>query len=139
MIKIPKLGWVKYRHSRVVEGRIKNVTISRKSGQYRLSIQTEREVEEVIHESKTAVGIDLGVVNFATLSDGVVIAAKNSFKSLSGKLAKAQRKLKAKASDSKSSYEDCACEEGFFTSNIKYNQQKPRHDCDGGFKNLQHE
>ena len=33
-IKIPKLGWVRYRHSRVVEGKIKNVTISRTSGQY---------------------------------------------------------------------------------------------------------
>ena len=96
VIKIPKLGWVKYRHSRVVEGKIKNVTITRASGQYMLSIQTEREVEEVIHESKTAVGIDLGVVNFATLSDGVVIAPKNSFKSLSEKLAKAQRQLKTK-------------------------------------------
>jgi len=96
VIKIPKLGWVKYRHSRVVEGKIKNVTISRTSGQYMLSIQTEREVEEVIHESKTAVGIDLGVVNFATLSDGVVIAPKNSFKALSETLAKAQRKLKTK-------------------------------------------
>ena len=96
VIKIPKLGWVKYRHSRVVEGTIKNVTISRTSGQYMLSIQTEREVEEVIHESKTAVGIDLGVVNFATLSNGMVIAPKNSFKNLSEKLAKTQRKLKTK-------------------------------------------
>jgi len=34
VIKIPKLGWVKYRHSRLVEGKIKNVTISRTSGQY---------------------------------------------------------------------------------------------------------
>lgn len=91
VIKIPKLGWVKYRHSRAVKGKIKNVTISRKSGEYILSIQTEREVAEVVHESKTAVGIDLGVVNFATLSDGVVIAPKNSFKALSEKLAKTQR------------------------------------------------
>lgn len=96
VIKIPKLGWVKYRHSRAVKGKIKNVTISRKSGEYILSIQTEREVAEVVHESKTAVGIDLGVVNFATLSDGVVIAPKNSFKALSEKLAKKQRQLKTK-------------------------------------------
>jgi putative transposase len=96
VIKIPKLGWVKYRCSRQVEGKIKNVTISRQSGQYILSIQTEREVKEAIHQSKTAVGIDLGVVNFATLSDGMVIAPKNSFKTLSEKLAKAQRRLKTK-------------------------------------------
>jgi putative transposase len=96
VIKIPKLGWVKYRNSRDVLGKIKNVTISRKDGQYMLSIQTERDVETPSHPSSTAVGIDLGIVSFATLSDGVVVAPKNSFKVLSDKLAKAQRKLKSK-------------------------------------------
>ena len=96
VIKIPKLGWVKYRNSRDVLGKIKNVTISRKHGQYRLSIQTERDIENPSHPSSTAVGIDLGVVHFATLSDGMVIKPKNSFKVLSEKLAKAQRKLKSK-------------------------------------------
>jgi putative transposase len=96
VIKIPKLGWVKYRNSRDVLGKIKNVTISRKHDLYMLSIQTERDVEPPSHPSSTAVGIDLGVVNFASLSDGVVIAPKHSFKVLSDKLAKAQRKLKSK-------------------------------------------
>ena len=96
VIKIPKLGWVKYRNSREVEGQIKNVTISRKHGQYMLSIQTERDDETPSHPSSTAVGIDLGIVHFATLSDGMVVAPKNSFKVLSDKLAKAQRKLKSK-------------------------------------------
>ena len=45
VIKIPKLGWVKYRNSRDVLGKIKNVTISRKREKYMLSIQTERDVE----------------------------------------------------------------------------------------------
>ena len=96
VIKIPKLGWVKYRNSRDVLGKIKNVTISRKHDLYMLSIQTERDVEPPSHPSSTAVGIDLGVVHFASLSDGVVIAPKHSFKVLSDKLAKAQRKLKSK-------------------------------------------
>jgi len=96
VIKIPKLGWVKYRNSRDVLGKIKNVTISRKHGQYMLSIQTERDLENPSHPCSSAVGIDLGVVNFATLSDGMVIAPKNGFKVLSDKLAKAQRKLKSK-------------------------------------------
>jgi len=147
VIKIPKLGWVKYRCSRKVEGQIKNVTISRKNDLYMLSIQTEREVEAPVHISKTAVGIDLGVVNFATLSDGVVIAPKNSFRVLAEKLAKAQRGLKAKVKFSnnwqkqkvriqKIHRQIAYVRQNFLhqTSNIKYNQQKPRHDCDGGFK-----
>jgi putative transposase len=46
--------------------------------------------------SKTAVGIDMGIVHFATLSTGEQIASINSFKQLSETLAKAQRKLKHK-------------------------------------------
>lgn len=96
VIKLPKLGWVKYRNSRSVLGKIKNVTISRKAGNYTLSIQTEREVQDQLHPSSTAIGIDMGVAQFATLSNGVVIAPKNSFKQLSQKLAVAQRRLKHK-------------------------------------------
>lgn len=96
VIKLPKLGWVKYRKSRSVLGKIKNVTISRKAGRYTLAIQTEREVQEQLHPSVTAVGIDMGVAQFATLSNGFVVAPKNSFKQLSEKLAKEQRKLKNK-------------------------------------------
>jgi putative transposase len=96
VIKLPKLGWVKYRNSRQVEGIIKNVTISRKSGKFTLSIQTEHEVKQPYHPADTAVGIDMGVVQFVTLSDGIVIAPKNSFKQLSQKLAVAQRRLKHK-------------------------------------------
>ncbi len=96
VIKLPKLGWVKYRNSRKVEGTIKNVTISRKSGHFSVSIQTERDVQDPIHPADTAVGLDLGVAKFATLSDGRVIAPKNSFKQLSQKLAREQRKLKNK-------------------------------------------
>ena len=49
VIKIPKLGWVKYRNSRDVLGKIKNVTISRACGQYMLSIQTERDLATPSH------------------------------------------------------------------------------------------
>ena len=111
VIKLPKLGWVKYRKSRSVLGRIKNVTISRKSGHYTLAIQTEREVKEHLHPSSTAVGIDMGVAQFATLSNGIVITPKNSFKQLSEKLAKEQRKLKNKVK---------------FSANWQYQQTKVR-------------
>lgn len=87
---------MKYRNSREVEGQVKNVTITRQHGQYRLPIQTERDVETPSHPSSMAVSIDLGIVNFASLSGGMVVAPKHSFKVLSDKLAKAHRKLKSK-------------------------------------------
>ena len=93
VIQLPKLGWVKYRNSRPVAGDIKNVTVSRKAGHYTVSIQTEREVDVPVHSATSSVGIDMGIVRFATLSDGSFIEPKNSFKRQAEQLANAQRKL----------------------------------------------
>jgi len=92
---LPKLGWLRYRNSREVLGTPKNVTISQSNGKWFASIQTEREVEIPLHQG-TAVGIDLGVVRFATLSDGAVFAPLNSFKRHEQALAKAQRAMSRK-------------------------------------------
>ena len=100
VIKLPKIGWVKYKKSQEIQGVIKNVTISRKGGKYFVSIQTEREVQKPYHPATTAVGIDMGITNFATLSDGTVIAPKNSYHNLKRSLAKEQWKLKNKVKSS---------------------------------------
>ena len=76
---LPKLGWLRYRNSRQVLGRVKNVTVSRSCGKWFVSIQTERELEQPLPRGG-AVGIDLSVVRFATLSDGTFYAPLNSFK-----------------------------------------------------------
>lgn len=70
VIKLPKLGWVKYRKSRLIKGVIKNVTISRHGGHYWLSIQTEREIEKPVHPATGEIGLDLGVKRLYTLSNG---------------------------------------------------------------------
>lgn len=95
-IFLPKLGWMQYRNSRAVLGEIKNVTVSLVCGQWAVSIQTEREVSDAIHPSTTAVGIDMGIAQFATLSDGDVFAAVNSFKHKQNRLARYQRALSRK-------------------------------------------
>ena len=82
VIKLPKLGRVKYRCSRKIEGEIKNVTISQYSGKYTVSIQTQRKVDQPYHESTSAVGVDMGIAYFATLSTGEHIVGTNSFKQL---------------------------------------------------------
>lgn len=76
---LPKLGWVRYRNSRQVLGRVKNVTVSLSCGKSFVSLQTERELEQPLPRGG-AVGIDLGVVRFATLSNGTFYAPLNSFK-----------------------------------------------------------
>ncbi|AQR65003.1 cytosine methyltransferase [Aquaspirillum sp. LM1] len=94
-IFLPKLGWLRYRNSREVLGVVKNVTVSQSCGKWSMSIQTEREVEQPIPNGG-AVGIDLGVVRFATLSDGAFYAPLNSFKWHETALRKAQQAMSRK-------------------------------------------
>ena len=95
-IYLPKIGWFRFRKSREFEGTIKNVTVSKTLRKWYVSIQTESEVCEPVHPSKTVVGIDLGVVRFATISDGTIIEPINIFRKLEPKLASEQRKLARK-------------------------------------------
>ena len=93
---LPKVGWVKYFSSRKIKGKIKNATVSKKGGHWFVSIQTELEVAKPIHPSTSMVAIDLGVKKFATLSNGRVYAAKNSFKKRQDRLAQLQQRLAKK-------------------------------------------
>ncbi|MCC6981228.1 MAG: transposase, partial [Candidatus Melainabacteria bacterium] len=99
-IYLPKIGWVKFRKSREIEGTIKNVTVSRTAGKWFVSIQVEREIEEPKHPSVSVIGIDLGVALFATLSDGQAFMPVDSFKVCQKKLAKQQRSLARKVKGS---------------------------------------
>ena len=90
-IKLPKLGLVRFANSREVKGRIINATIRRNpSGKYFVSIGTETEVSE-FPKTNSAIGIDVGLKDFAILSDGTTYSNPKFFRRLEEKLAKAQR------------------------------------------------
>ncbi len=91
-IFLPKLGWLRYRNSRTVLGTLKNVTVRLTCGKWFVSIQTEREDEQRTPHGG-AVGIDVGVVRFATLSDGTFYAPLNSFKRHVAALRRAQQAM----------------------------------------------
>jgi putative transposase len=99
-IYLPKIGWIRYRNSRKVLGELRNVTVSFKSGKWFVSIQTRREVEKPIPKGG-AVGIDMGIARFATLSDGTFYAPINSFKRHQIALRKAQQAMSRKVKFSK--------------------------------------
>lgn len=108
-IRLPKLGWVRYRKSRAVEGVIKNITVSCVAGKWYASIQTEREVEQLVHPSTSIVGLDAGVTLFATLSDGTMFEPVHAFRKNAAKLAK---------------YQCCLSRKTKFSSNWKKQKQK---------------
>jgi putative transposase len=90
-IKLPKLGLVRFAKSREVEGRILNAIIRRNpSGKYFISLGTEIEVAE-LPKTNSVVGVDVGLKDFAILSDGTIYSNPKFFRKLEDKVAKAQR------------------------------------------------
>jgi putative transposase len=94
-VYLPKIGWVRYRNSRLVFGTIKNMTVSQTNSKWFVSIQTEYTIEQP-KLTGGEVGIDLGIVRFATLSNGQYIEPLNQFSRLSSQLKKAQQSLSRK-------------------------------------------
>jgi putative transposase len=94
-IKLPKLGWLRYRNSREVLGAVRNVTVSNRNGKWFVSIQTEREVEQPVAQGED-VGIDMGVTRLATFSDGTVVPSLGLYKRYAPDLRKAQQALSRK-------------------------------------------
>jgi putative transposase len=77
-IKLPKLGWIRYRHSREVLGEIENVTVSQANGKWYVSIQTEREVDQPIPAASSAIGIAMGVARIANVRRDFLHQATNT-------------------------------------------------------------
>jgi putative transposase len=100
-IFLPKLGWIRYRNSRDILGKARNITVGCSAGRWYASIQTERQVEPALPRATTAIGIDLGVARFATLSDGTHIAPLNSFRKHEIRLRRYQRSISRKVKFSK--------------------------------------
>ena len=95
-IFLPKLGWIRYRNSRDVLGEVKNVTVRQSCGKWFVSIQTGREVVHPLPTATTAIGIDVGIARFATMSDASFLEPLNSFKKHQQRLAKYQRRMSRK-------------------------------------------
>lgn len=96
-IKLPKVGWVRVKAHRQIEGVIKSATISTTpKGVYYVSILCETEIAP-LPKTNSSIGIDLGLSDFAILSTGEKIGNEHFLKQLSEKLAKEQKILSRRA------------------------------------------
>lgn len=96
---LPKIGWVRFRASRALppDAKIAQATVLRDGDHWFVSIQSKYLVPDSLLDLHDPVGIDMGVVNFATLSDGSdPIEPLNAHKKIEKKLARAQRRLARK-------------------------------------------
>lgn len=97
-IKLPKLGFIKSKISKQINGRILNATISQNpSGKYFVSVCcTDVNIPQYPSIS-SVIGLDLGIKEFATTSNGDSITNPKYLKKSEKKLAKLQRELSRKS------------------------------------------
>ena len=119
IIKLPKLGQVKFAKSRELNGRILNAIIRKNpSGKFFVSILCEEEVPE-LPETSLEIGIDLGITDFAILSNGQKIDNNRFTSKMEKTLKREQRKLSRRALNAKK-----AGKELFEAKNYQKQKQK---------------
>ncbi|MCI2257303.1 transposase, partial [Domibacillus sp. PGB-M46] len=98
-----KLGWIRFSKSRNIEGDIKRVTVRRSStGRYSISVICEMPYSPYKPSTNDAVGIDVGLKEFAVLSNGQVISNPKYYQEYEKRLAFLQRAFARKKEGSKS-------------------------------------
>lgn len=96
-VKLPKVGWVRVKAHRQINGIIKSATISMTpTGKYYVSILCETEIAPLA-KTNSSIGVDLGISDFAILSTGEKIGNRRFLTQSSKKLAKEQKILSRRA------------------------------------------
>ena len=100
-IYLPKVGWVKAVFHRALEGKAKNVTVSKtKTGKYFASVQCEMELPEPLPHNDE-IGIDLGLKSFLVTSHGEQIDHPHYLQRAEKRLIRLQRQLSRRVKGSK--------------------------------------
>ena len=105
-IKIPKIGWVKMFYHRPIQGKIKHITVEKThSYRYFVSVLCELTDSEALQMRlkpvNKVIGIDLGLKEFAVMSDGTRIDNPKFLKTSEKHLKKLQKDLARCQKDSK--------------------------------------
>ena len=101
-IRIPNLGWVRMRERLRFSGRIVSATVSRTADRWFVAITVDTEdLPRRPVEREGVVGVDLGVLNLATLSTGERIQGPKALKRDLGRLRRLSRSLSRKRKGSK--------------------------------------
>src|SRR3989440_3507211 len=91
-LQLSKIGNIKIKQHRDIEGEIKTLTIRREAGCWYACFSVAYEPTRLRANSNN-VGIDVGLEAFATLSDGTRIENHRYYKAAQAKLRRAQRKV----------------------------------------------
>lgn len=95
-LHLTKIGTIKVKLHREIQGKIKTCTIKREGNHWFVVFSCEVEASPRLAYTDEAVGIDLGLLHFATLSTGDVIENPRYYRRTEKKLARAQQALARK-------------------------------------------
>ena len=91
-LQLSKIGTIKIKLHRSIMGTLKTCIIRRQAGKWYVCFACKIE-HEPLPKSNEAIGVDVGIKSFATLSNGEKVENPHFFKTDEKALAKAQRKL----------------------------------------------
>jgi putative transposase len=94
-IKPPKLGWLRLRQSRPVTGELRNVSLSREGAAWFCAMQTQS-ASVAPAGLAPSLGIDMGLVQFATLSSGEAVAPLKAMAEQQRRLRRYQKSVSRK-------------------------------------------
>ena len=108
---LPKIGWLRYHNSRAIEGTVKQVTIKKEGNHWFIAVMCiiERTVQQVPIVAERAIGIDVGLMYFATTSEGKIIANPRFLKHDLAQLRRQQRRLSRKVKGSNNRKKQVQC------------------------------
>lgn len=98
-LKLSKIGTVRIRLSREVEGKIKTCTIKREADGWFVIFTVETN-KQLLEKSNNSVGIDIGLENFATFSNGEKIENPRFLRKSERRLKTSQRSVTRKENNS---------------------------------------
>ncbi len=99
--KLPKFGWVKFNQHRPIRGEVRYATVSRDGDDWYVSFTCSAPAAASTAPRGVPVGIDVGVAQALTLSDGAVVELATMNRSEKDKLAHLSERLSRKTKGSR--------------------------------------
>ena len=99
-IKLPIIGWIRMREAVRFSGTIQSTTVSRMADGWYISVLVETEDTLKANSNGGAIGIDLGLKTFATLSKGVPVKGPKPHRALGKRLRRLNQSLSRKTQGS---------------------------------------
>ena len=92
-VVLPKIGHIKVKQHRPLEGKVKTCTIKREGEHWYIIFACEVEAIQKLPHTDLSIGIDMGLKHFMTDSNGDVVDNPRFFRKSHGRLKKKQQRL----------------------------------------------